>query len=170
MKVDNISCAQSLICSSFEDRFRLSECCVEGRDQGIDITALDCVPGSILSKNQSSYEDRDIIHALRIAVGVWGILVAIVGIVGNLFTFAALSHAKQRKRHRLHENWNTTTVFVLNMAAIDLIFCIICIPTYVIPFLTQGWEYGNMPCKGNLNIVTLCILQIRYNLFLKFMC
>ena len=131
---------QSLTCNSIKDILALSELCVKN-DQ--DLTLLDCVPNA-----RANDENRNTRHALRMAVGVWCIFVAMVGVFGNLLTLFALPYAK-KKRNILSDNWNTSTMFILNLALVDLVFCVICIPSFSIPFLTQNWKYGNMPCNGN---------------------
>ena len=144
--MENVSEAdyRFLTCNDPEGRYQLAKLCIRN---DIDLTELDCVPGA--KANGSNDEHRNVVHALRVAVGIWCLFVAIVGILGNLLTLFALPYAKKKNQRFFRENWNSSTMFILNLAMVDLVFCIICIPTFSIPFLTQGWEYGNMPCNGN---------------------
>ena len=147
--MENISTTDysSLVCNNTNHRHILSDICINGTEWGLDLAALDCVPSA--KRYDTNNGLGSVIYGLRIAVGIWCILVSVAGIFGNLLTLLALPYAKKKRLHRLHENWNTSTVFILNLATADLIFCIICLPTYWIPYLTHGWEYGNMPCYGN---------------------
>ena len=111
---------------------------------------LECV------SNLSGFDSEDTSHSftygLRICVGVWCILVTIVGICGNLLTLYALPY-DYNKRYRngcsISETWNTSTVFIVNLARIDLFFCIFCMPTFIIPFITQNWPIQRL-CHGKL--------------------
>ena len=136
----------NLMCNNTADRYKLSKLCVNESLPLSIYPQLDCVPN--IDRYDESDGNQTIVRALRISLGVWCIFVAVAGILGNLLTLLALPFAREKRRHRLHESWNTSTIFILNLAAVDLIFCIICIPTFSIPFLTQRWTYGNMPCNG----------------------
>lgn len=132
---------RNIPCNDTKNINILSKLCINGSNWD-----LDCVP------NSGQHEGNDgMTYSLRVTVGIWCILVALVGIFGNLLTLFALPHAKKNRigNKAWSRYWNTSTVFIINLARIDLIFCIVCMPTFIIPFLTQSWEYGYMPCNGN---------------------
>jgi hypothetical protein len=115
---------------------------------------LECV--SKLSEFDSEDTNYTVTYGLRISVGVWCILVAIVGIFGNLLTLFALPYDyKQRYKNGCSnsETWNTSTIFIINLARIDLFFCIFCMPTFIIPLLTQ--RPIPMICHGKILFAVL---------------
>ena len=48
-------------------------------------------------------------------------------------------------RFSLHLNWNMT-LFILNLAFADLLYCITSLPFYVIHYLFRGWPLGPQAC------------------------
>lgn len=48
-------------------------------------------------------------------------------------------------RYSLHINWNMT-LFILNLALADLLYCLTSIPFYVVHYLYKGWPLGNSAC------------------------
>ena len=50
----------------------------------------------------------------------------ILGILGNALTIIAVAHAKLNGKHNFADiiNWNSKTVFVLNLAFVDLSYCL----------------------------------------------
>ncbi len=45
----------------------------------------------------------------------------------------------------LHLNWNMT-LFILNLAFADLLYCITSLPFYVVHYLFRGWPLGSKAC------------------------
>ena len=89
--MENVSKAdyRFLTCSNPEDRYQLAKVCIRN---DIDLTDLDCVPGA--KANEPNNKNGNVVHALRLAVGIWCLFVAIVGIFGNLLTLFALPYAR----------------------------------------------------------------------------
>ena len=111
---------------------------------------LECV--SNLGGFDSDDTSYALTYGLRISIGVWCILVAIVGIFGNLLTLFALpyDHKQRYKNGRCNfETWNTSTIFIINLARIDLFFCIFCMPTFIFPLLTQRPLDARL-CRGKI--------------------
>ena len=79
--------------------------------------------------------------------GSWGVFNFIIGVFGNLLTLVAIPYASRRKRYQLHNNWNTSTVFILNLAVFDLGFCIFGMPQEILLNLGIPWTFGTSGCK-----------------------
>jgi hypothetical protein len=50
-------------------------------------------------------------------------------------------------RHGLHRSYNTTTVFVLHLAFVDLCCCIILGPIYASMYFPDRWLWGATTCQ-----------------------
>ena len=50
-------------------------------------------------------------------------------------------------RFKLEEHWQTSTVFILNLAALELMFCVVCMPTYIFIFAETFWPHNITFCK-----------------------
>ena len=131
-------------CSDSNNIYNLSLLCLNPTNVN-----LECV--SNLSRFDSDDTSYDLTYALRISVGVWCILVAIVGIFGNLLTLFALPYDYKRRYRNVSnsETWNTSTIFIINLARIDLVFCIFCMPTFIFPLLTQRPLDAQL-CRGKI--------------------
>ena len=56
--------------------------------------------------------------------GCVGVLV-ICGLLGNAFTLWAIGYATIRKRYDLYgASWLTTTIFIVNLAFVDTVYCL----------------------------------------------
>ena len=135
---------RSIHCNSSRDIYLLNKLCLNSSTWNIE-----CVPNNV--DDEKTTKDNQVEHVLIIVVGVWCVLIAIFGIFGNLLTLYSLPHAKKNSigGKCWSKTWNTSTVFIINLARIDLFFCVFCIPTFAIPFLTQNWKYGHIPCRRN---------------------
>ena len=133
---------RSVQCNSSKDIYLLSKLCLNTSTWNFE-----CVANNVVDQNITNDEQGK--HVLRITVGVWCVLIAIFGILGNLLTLYSLPHAKTNNigGRCWNKTWNTSTVFILNLARIDLFFCVVCIPTFAIPFLKQSWKYGFIPSR-----------------------
>ena len=87
--------------------------------------------------------------------GIWGLLVMIIGIVGNLLTLVAVPYAKWKRRHDFHLQFWNTHIWVLHLALAELIWCVIPLPVlFVIPYL--GFRYLQAP--GMDTVVKACFI------------
>ena len=92
----------SLTCNNIKDRYILAIKCVNDPNRA----ALDCVPNAGVGLvHEWNNENRNVMHTLRITLGIWCILVAVVGVFGNLLTLLSLPYAKKKRLHFFHENW-----------------------------------------------------------------
>ena len=150
-----------LSCNTIEHQQILHKVCLNMTAR--KLFDIDCVPN--MDRLGVSDANRKLFYPLRISLGIWCIFAAVVGILGNILTLLALPFARSNRRHRVDEIWNTSTIFILHLAVVDLMFCIISIPSFSIAFLSQGWEYGNMPCDGKymyfLNSVDIQIMCVK---------
>ena len=77
--------------------------------------------------------------------GVWGLFVIIVGTFGNLLTLIAVLYAKWKRRYDFHLQFWTTHIWVLHLALVELIVCIIPLPVvFILPYL--GLRYVQYFC------------------------
>ena len=49
-------------------------------------------------------------------------------------------------RFTLDKDWNERTIFILNLAICDLIYCLLCLPSYAILYLGETWILGEKWC------------------------
>ena len=75
----------------------------------------------------------------------FGVVVTIMGILGNLLTLVSVSYAKRKKRHRLHNSIGlSSTYFILNLAIVDLMYCLISVSKYIYGlFVYQKFDVGD---------------------------
>ena len=93
-------------CSTSENIFMLNELCMNGSN----------------SSNLECYKDHgSMTNASRISTGVWYIFIALIGIFGNITTLIAIPYAAKKKRHGIHKDYSTTTVFLLHLSFVDLL-------------------------------------------------
>lgn len=95
------------------------------------------MPGSWNTSSSDSLEVR----AAGIIVPVVFSLIFILGTVGNGLVLAVLLRNDQVK-------YNTTNLFILNLAMADLCFIICCVPFQATIYTLDGWLFGPFACKA----------------------
>lgn len=100
--------------------------------------------------------------AVVTAGGVFVVLVAITGTVGNLMTIVALARS-QRVR-------TASAAFIMSLSAADLCFCALNLPFAASRFLNGAWLHGETLCclvaagrYFNVGISLLSITAITVN-------
>ena len=125
--------SESIIyCNSSINIINLSETCVNA----LNITLYECIQ-----------RNDDIKSNLRTIMGVWCLLIAIFGTLGNSLTLLAIPYAAKYKRYELNRNFETTTIFVLHLAFVDLCCCLIFGPIFVSTYFSEKWPWGSPTCK-----------------------
>ncbi|XP_069564316.1 G-protein coupled receptor 84 [Brachyistius frenatus] len=105
----------------------------------------------------------------RYVAVLWGCAVTVTGTAGNLMTVLAfLSDARLRTRFN---------VLIVNLAAADLLYCVVLQPISVDSYLHLRWRSGQLWCRvfgmllflsNSVSIITLCLLAVsRYLLVSK---
>ena len=84
---------------------------------------------------------------LRIAAGIWFLVLSVLGILGNLATLIVVPIAAKRKRHQIHKNFNSSTIFILNLLFVDLCHCLFFTLPQGILFLSETPYFGEHGCK-----------------------
>jgi len=56
-------------------------------------------------------------------------------------------------RFKLEDNWKTSTVFILNLAAVDLVYCVVCLPSYIFAFNRTFWPFGHTWCQVTMALI-----------------
>ena len=57
--------------------------------------------------------------------------ISIIGIIGNLVTIFAFYYAKRKRRYGFHESWCTSTIYVVNIAIIEFLYCLTILAQYI---------------------------------------
>ncbi|NXJ88023.1 GALR2 protein, partial [Corythaixoides concolor] len=81
------------------------------------------------------------LQAAGIIVPVIFSLIFLLGIVGNGLVLAVLLQNGQIK-------YNTTNLFILNLALADLCFIVCCVPFQATIYTLDGWLFGAFACKA----------------------
>ncbi|NXS97444.1 GALR2 protein, partial [Jacana jacana] len=81
------------------------------------------------------------LRAAGIIVPVIFSLIFLLGTVGNGLVLAVLLRNRQIK-------YNTTNLFILNLAMADLCFIICCVPFQATIYTLDGWLFGAFACKA----------------------
>ena len=79
------------------------------------------------------------------------ILVATVGAAGNLLTLLAIPWAQANKILGFHRTpLKYTTIFIVNLAFADFLYCVTSLPMYSTTYLHRGWPSGehSWTCRG----------------------
>src|SRR6218665_1433055 len=66
-------------------------------------------------------------------------IIALVGLAGNLLVIIVVASNRQMR--------NTTNVLIINLAAADLLFIVICVPFTAIGYAIPVWPFGDGWCK-----------------------
>lgn len=81
------------------------------------------------------------LQAAGIIVPIIFSLIFLLGTVGNGLVLAVLLRNGQVK-------YNTTNLFILNLAMADLCFIICCVPFQATIYTLDGWLFGAFACKA----------------------
>jgi len=109
-----------------------------------------CLPFSLCRSPQSDGEmpggwnassDSPELRAAGIIVPVIFSLIFLLGTVGNGLVLAVLLRNGQVK-------YNTTNLFILNLAVADLCFIVCCVPFQATIYTLDGWLFGAFACKA----------------------
>ena len=78
------------------------------------------------------------------------LVLAVIGVIGNTMTLIAFQYARIRKKYRFHKTWNHSTIFIWNLALIDVLSALNMSTLYLIfVFFPEA-----------INNLSLCILLI----------
>ena len=119
-------------CNTSENIYTLNELCTNGSN----------------SSNLECYKDHgSMTNASRISTGVWHIVIALIGIFGNITTLIAIPYAAKKKRHGIHKDYSTTTVFLLHLSFVDLLHCVLMAIPRGIMYLSTSSPFGIYGCQ-----------------------
>uniref|UniRef100_A0A8D0H671 G-protein coupled receptors family 1 profile domain-containing protein n=1 Tax=Sphenodon punctatus TaxID=8508 RepID=A0A8D0H671_SPHPU len=91
--------------------------------------------------NWNASSDSLEVRAVGIIVPVVFSLIFFLGTVGNGLVLAVLLRNGQVK-------YNTTNLFILNLAMADLCFIVFCVPFQATIYTLDGWLFGPFACKA----------------------
>ena len=74
-------------------------------------------------------------------------MIALFGVSGNLLTILAIPWASNRKYFGLDRSWTTTTVFIINLAVADFLYCLVNLPLYSVQYFFRWWPLGHSVCR-----------------------
>ena len=132
-------------CNGTENKFWLSYICTNGSDT----TGFECY--------NDYYTQSKTAYVIRKGLGVWLVLIGILGAFGNFYTLLSIPFASKRKKYGLDENYKTTTIFLLHLCFIDFVNCLIYILPGGITHLMWKWPFPPFGCSfivimGNLTV------------------
>lgn len=125
---------QEYRCNTTRDVVLLSTLCINGTDT----SNVDCVP----------HLNESLLVIFRYIFGIGIILIAIVGIFGNLATLISLPFAVKRKLGGLNRSFKNTTVFILHLSFVDFCWCILVGLPCGYMSLMRHWSFGTFLCKA----------------------
>lgn len=133
---------ENITCDNEEKVYLLSNICFEG----VNTSIYECVKPYNFT-----------ISLVRKGTGFWMLLVGIVGVIGNLATLTTVPCAIHRRRHQLHKNVKTSTVFILNLSLIDFCHCLFYVLPQGILYFNETVPFGVIGCKI---IIILCVITV----------
>jgi len=78
------------------------------------------------------------------------LIVAFSGAIGNLLTILAVPWAQHKRILGFNRpQLKYTTIFIINLAFADFLYCVINLPLYSITYFTEGWMEDNLSCFVN---------------------
>lgn len=69
-----------------------------------------------------------------------------VGLTGNLLTLLSIPYAKYHQRFGFRRDGDTTTLYILNLALCDFLFCAVASPLFLLHEIYNGWPLGKTMC------------------------
>ena len=123
---------------------KLLQCNTTGE---IYLLSLLCTNGSDLSKYDCVKSYTPATDVIRTVSGIWLTLVGILGIFGNLATLTTIPYAAKRRRYGLHNNYFTTTFYILHLAFMDLLHCLLIVLPLGILYSSNSSPFGQYGCK-----------------------
>ena len=114
-----------------------------------------CDNGSNISDDLCNQMDKCYPYpdGLSIFAGLWCIVNAFVGFSGNLLTLLAIPYAQRKGILGFQQSTcDSTTLFILNLAFSDLLYCIFNLPMYAVQFLMGWWPLGETACVVSASI------------------
>ena len=134
-----------LSCNTTYEKFWLSYQCTNGSDTA----EFECY-NDYYTENQAAY-------LFRTGLGVWLIIVGVLGTLGNLVTLVILPFSAKRKKFGLEQNFQTNTIYLLHMCFIDLCNCMLYIFPHGIIHVTGKWPFPPFGCSFVVFIGTLTV-------------
>ena len=134
---------QKLTCNGSESIYNLSGVCLDNYDE----TSYEC-----------RVEFTNATLVARYIEGAWLILVAILGIFGNLATLLSISFSAMRKSNGLHRKFKNVTIFILHLCLVDLIWCLFCALPASYESLMREWPFGKTACSLKVILSQMLVL------------
>ena len=132
----------NITCDNDEKVYMLSNICFDGANTSI----YECVKPYNFT-----------ITLVRKGTGLWMLLVGIVGVIGNAATLTTVPCAIQRRRHQLHKNVKTSTIFILNLSFIDFCHCLFYVLPQGVLYFNETLPFGGMGCRI---IIIFCVVTV----------
>jgi len=112
------------------------------------------------SDNATSFyaEIEDIRSAITWLVPIFFGIIAVTGFLGNLLVILVVL---------LNKNMHSTTnLLIVNLAAADLMFVILCVPFTGVDYVTLHWPFGTMWCRTVQYLIVVTAYASIYTLVL----
>ena len=92
------------------------------------------------------------------------LLISVVGIIGNSLTIFSLYYAKRKRRYNFHENWCTSTIYIINLSFIDFLFCVVMLIQFFSAFHFMNYDDGKIIFKDTE--IWWCTLTVHFQTLL----
>ena len=107
-----------------------------------------CINGSDISIEHCHFPLSNVSKAFRYGFGYTVYLIAVIGIMGNLTTLICIPYAVTKKMFRLNRNLNTTTIYIIYLSALELLWCLVVGFPCGYQSLVEIWPFGVASCKA----------------------
>ena len=84
---------------------------------------------------------------IRFIVGLLSLIITIIGVFGNSLTLLSVPFAIRREKFGFDRNIETT-IFILNLSCIDILYCLLCGLHLSTSFLCNTWMYSLQTCRA----------------------
>ena len=119
-------------CNNTEQIYMLSQLC----PAALDLSKLECV--------KSYGFETDVI---RKAAGIWITLAGFLGIFGNVVTLTTVPYAAKHKLYGFDRKFRSGTIFILHLALMDLLHCILIVIPLGVQFSSSHSPSGQNSCR-----------------------
>ncbi|KAK2145207.1 hypothetical protein LSH36_695g01011 [Paralvinella palmiformis] len=106
---------------------------------GIDLITSSPPEGGICGNSTECIGYQAFESIVRIVVPIFFGLIVVIGVIGNLLVVIVVVSNKQMR--------NTTNLLIINLAAADLLFIVICVPFTAAVYAMPVWPFGLVWCK-----------------------
>jgi hypothetical protein len=140
------------LCEAQNDRKCLSLPCCYHFQSPVTMAAVTCSTSTVIEYSllclgnnppDDCYPDKNLLSNT-----IWSaflLLNIFFGLTGNLLTLVSVPYAKYRKKFGFSCT-ESTSLYILNLASCDFLFCAVAAPSFVLSVIYRGWPFGETMC------------------------